>query len=81
MTETTETQADKLTDDFNLLKEAILSKGVYKFTYKVRFLRTAMRENKEMIALICGDIDIGQWVIDNHKRVSRATGKIDKRGY
>ena len=74
---TTETQAD----NFNLLKEAILSKGVYKFTYKVRFLRTSMRESKAMIALVCRDIEIVQWVIDNHKRVSRATGKIDKRGY
>ena len=81
MTETTETQADKLTDDFNLLKEVILSKGVYKLTHKVRFLRTSMRESKAMIALVCRDIEIVQWVIDNHKRVSRATGKIDKRGY
>jgi hypothetical protein len=76
-TETTETQAD----NFNLLKEVILSKGVYKLTHKVRFLRTSMRESKAMIALVCRDIDMVQWVIDNHKRVSRATGKIDKRGY
>ena len=81
MTETTETQADKLTDDFNLLKEAILSKGVYKFTYKVRFLRTSMRESKAMIALVCRDIDMVQWVIDNHKRALIVIAKIDKRGY
>ena len=80
-TKSTETQADKLTDDFNLLKEVILSKGVYKLIYKVRFLRTSMRESKSMIALVCRDIDMVQWVIYNHKRVSRATGKIDKRGY
>ena len=74
------TEADKLADDFSKLKEVILSKGVYKLIYKVGFLRTSMRESKAMVALVCRDIDMVQWVIDNHKRVSRATGKIDKRG-